>query len=135
MKRIMNLFMIFLLMALSHISFSQEINYIDAINQTFVTEHHHHHYTQYLHSSHNELQVVFSSIFLMYKTFISSQDMNACVFYPSCSEYAIQSIQKKGFVVGFLTAMDRLTRCHPLAATDNHYPYDIKRMKLYDPVE
>jgi len=38
---------------------------------------------------------------------------NKCVFYPTCSEYAKQAIEKygafKGTCIGFL----RILRCHP----------------------
>ena len=37
----------------------------------------------------------------------------ACRFYPSCSEYAAQAIEKHGTVRGVLLAVARLARCHP----------------------
>jgi putative membrane protein insertion efficiency factor len=36
-----------------------------------------------------------------------------CKFYPSCSEYAVQAIQKKGAAKGVFHAFRRLARCHP----------------------
>lgn len=36
-----------------------------------------------------------------------------CKYYPSCSEYAYQIIQKKGLVVGGLKTMWRIIRCNP----------------------
>ena len=37
----------------------------------------------------------------------------SCRFYPSCSEYAYEAIERHGLVKGFaLTAM-RISRCHP----------------------
>ena len=38
---------------------------------------------------------------------------DACVFYPTCSTYAIQAIQKYGIIKGSYKAMRRITRCHP----------------------
>jgi len=37
----------------------------------------------------------------------------ACRFYPSCSEYAAQAIEKHGIARGVLLALARLARCHP----------------------
>ena len=81
----------------------------------------------------NEVDAIFSGLFLFYKYFFSSQDKASCVFVPSCSEYAIKSIQKKGLIIGMLQAIDRLTRCGPLAG--KYYPIDPKTRQLYDPVE
>ncbi|MFH1608826.1 MAG: membrane protein insertion efficiency factor YidD [Patescibacteria group bacterium] len=36
-----------------------------------------------------------------------------CVFYPSCSDYAKQAIEKYGIFRGFLLAIKRILRCHP----------------------
>lgn len=36
-----------------------------------------------------------------------------CKFHPTCSEYAIQAIEKYGFVKGGLKATWRVMRCNP----------------------
>jgi putative membrane protein insertion efficiency factor len=36
-----------------------------------------------------------------------------CRFYPSCSQYAVEAIQKHGAVRGIALALTRLMRCHP----------------------
>lgn len=36
-----------------------------------------------------------------------------CRFYPSCSEYGYQSIQKKGLVAGGIKTIWRILRCNP----------------------
>ncbi len=36
-----------------------------------------------------------------------------CRFYPTCSEYAIQAITKRGLIRGAVLAIARLFRCHP----------------------
>ena len=38
-----------------------------------------------------------------------------CRFYPSCSEYAVQVIQREGPWRGSIRALGRLGRCHPLS--------------------
>ena len=36
-----------------------------------------------------------------------------CRFYPSCSSYTIEAIEKHGLVYGFYLAIKRLACCHP----------------------
>ena len=36
-----------------------------------------------------------------------------CVFYPSCSEYAKQAIEKYGVLKGVYLGFFRILRCHP----------------------
>ena len=36
-----------------------------------------------------------------------------CRFYPSCSEYAKQAIEKFGIFKGVFLGMKRILRCHP----------------------
>ena len=51
-------------------------------------------------------------LFHIYKHYISPVDGdNRCSFYPSCSEYAEQAIQKHGLLPGLLMTCDRLQRC------------------------
>lgn len=38
-----------------------------------------------------------------------------CKFYPTCSEYAAQAIEKRGVLKGSYLAMRRVLRCHPFS--------------------
>lgn len=38
----------------------------------------------------------------------------ACRFTPTCSEYAIEAIEKKGVIKGSYMATKRVLRCNPL---------------------
>lgn len=49
----------------------------------------------------------------LYKTFLSPLLPPACRFYPSCSSYAIQALEKHGVIKGLWLALRRLIRCHP----------------------
>jgi putative component of membrane protein insertase Oxa1/YidC/SpoIIIJ protein YidD len=90
-------------------------------------------YTKPLRESNNEIDIAVSSVFLFYKTFISSQDMPTCIFTPSCSEYAVQAFRQKGLFIGWLSSFDRLSRCHGLASPE-HYHLDMNKKRFYDPV-
>jgi len=37
----------------------------------------------------------------------------ACVFYPTCSEYAKEVIQKDGILKGGIRTIRRIIKCHP----------------------
>jgi putative membrane protein insertion efficiency factor len=41
---------------------------------------------------------------------------NVCRYYPSCSAYALRSVQVHGAVKGSYLTVRRLLRCHPWAA-------------------
>ena len=44
---------------------------------------------------------------------ISSLTPPRCRFYPTCSEYTKQAIQKYGFFKGGWLGLKRICRCHP----------------------
>ena len=59
----------------------------------------------------------------VYQKFISPLTGPHCRFYPTCSVYAYQAVQKYGAIKGSWLAIRRLLRCHPFYKGD-----------LYDPV-
>lgn len=63
----------------------------------------------------NEVEALFSGLFLTYKTVLSSQDGNVCSFTPSCSEFGILAVKQHGLIMGGIKTMDRLTRCNGLS--------------------
>lgn len=48
-----------------------------------------------------------------YQRFISPFTPPACRFTPTCSQYALEAIQKHGPLKGLYLAVRRLLRCHP----------------------
>lgn len=50
-----------------------------------------------------------------YKARISPQLPPACRYTPTCSEYAIEAIERRGVVVGGLLAAKRVLSCNPFS--------------------
>jgi uncharacterized protein len=50
-----------------------------------------------------------------YKWAISPMFPPACRYIPTCSEYAMEAVERYGALRGCLIATWRLLRCHPLA--------------------
>jgi putative membrane protein insertion efficiency factor len=61
-----------------------------------------------------------------YKWAISPMFAPACRYVPTCSEYAMEAVERYGAVRGGLMSVWRLMRCHPFA----HGGYDPVVKKL-----
>ena len=57
----------------------------------------------------------------LYQKLISPIFPSTCRFNPSCSNYAIDALKKKGPFKGFWLALKRILRCHPWGGT-GYYP-------------
>jgi hypothetical protein len=53
---------------------------------------------------------------IIYKHLLSPLFPPQCRFYPTCSEYAIQALEKYGIFKGLFLSFKRILRCHPLSA-------------------
>lgn len=106
---------------------------IIALENLFTPEQHRDDYSLFVQNADTELKVLVSFSFLLYKEFISSQDVDACVFHPSCSEYCVRAVESKGVFIGLLDGVDRLLRCHRFV-TEKDYTFDINTMKYNDPL-
>ncbi len=60
---------------------------------------------------------IFSTIFIaiirVYQKVISPLLPNTCRFYPTCSHYMVDAVEKKGLGRGFYLGIRRILRCHP----------------------
>ncbi len=53
---------------------------------------------------------------LFYKRCISPLLPSACRFYPTCSDYMREAVEKHGAFRGVWMGLRRLSRCHPFHA-------------------
>ena len=57
---------------------------------------------------------VIIGIIRLYQKYISKLFGTKCRFYPTCSNYAIEAIDKYGIIKGIVLAVKRVVKCHPL---------------------
>jgi putative membrane protein insertion efficiency factor len=53
------------------------------------------------------------AIIKCYKYFISPLLGSNCRFYPSCSSYSLEALQRHGAIIGSYLTLKRLLKCHP----------------------
>lgn len=52
----------------------------------------------------------------LYRKYLSPlKTRSHCIYFPTCSEYAIQAIEKYGAFKGSFLSIKRILRCHPFA--------------------
>lgn len=49
-----------------------------------------------------------------YRKYISPMRQSCCRFMPTCSQYALEALEKYGAVKGSWLAIKRILRCNPL---------------------
>ena len=64
------------------------------------------------------MKKIFIKIIIFYQNHISlwlqSKNIN-CKFYPTCSEYTKQAIEKYGVIRGTIFGIKRILRCNPFS--------------------
>ena len=50
----------------------------------------------------------------VYRTYISPMSPPSCRFIPSCSQYALEAVEKYGALKGGFLAVKRILKCNPL---------------------
>ncbi|MGO1369398.1 MAG: membrane protein insertion efficiency factor YidD [Senegalia sp. (in: firmicutes)] len=69
------------------------------------------------------MKCIIKKIIRLYQRYISPLKGRNCRFYPTCSEYSFQAIDKFGFIKGSMKSIWRILRCNPFSAGG------------YDPIE
>ena len=60
------------------------------------------------------MKIILIYLVKFYRRFISPLKGNGCCrFVPTCSEYALQALEKYGALKGSYLAIRRILKCHP----------------------
>ena len=61
------------------------------------------------------MKYVMIALVKFYRKYISPLKPPCCRFTPTCSAYAIEAFQKRGFFIGFALTVWRILRCNPFS--------------------
>ncbi len=70
------------------------------------------------------VRMVLTAPIRLYQRFLSPLLAPRCRYYPTCSDYAVRSIERFGILRGSVLAAWRLLRCNPLSRGGFDYPED-----------
>ena len=59
------------------------------------------------------MKTLLIALIRFYRRYLSPMKSPCCRFVPTCSEYALEAIQKYGAAKGGLLAVKRILKCHP----------------------
>ena len=62
------------------------------------------------------MKKIFIFLIKAYRRYISPHKKPCCRFRPTCSQYAIEAIEKHGAFLGALMGLARIVRCNPYNA-------------------
>jgi hypothetical protein len=62
------------------------------------------------------MKAVFLLLIRMYKRILSPILGRRCRFYPTCSDYTLEAVEKFGLAKGIWLGLKRLLKCHPFHA-------------------
>ena len=77
------------------------------------------------------MKYVFIYLIKFYRRFISPIKPRCCRFTPTCSAYALEAFEKRGFFVGFALTVWRILRCNPFCRA-GYDPVPEKKCKCND---
>jgi uncharacterized protein len=59
------------------------------------------------------MKTLLIALIRFYRRYLSPLKSPCCRFVPTCSEYALEAIQRYGAAKGGLLAVKRILKCHP----------------------
>lgn len=59
------------------------------------------------------MKYIFVKLIRFYQLAISPLFPASCRFYPTCSNYSIEAINKHGAIKGIFLGIKRILKCHP----------------------
>ena len=59
------------------------------------------------------MKKILMSFIKIYQKIISPLTPPSCRFYPTCSHYGLEAIEKHGSIRGSWLAIRRISKCHP----------------------
>ncbi|MBR4870265.1 MAG: membrane protein insertion efficiency factor YidD [Oscillospiraceae bacterium] len=59
------------------------------------------------------MKKVLMALVRFYRRYISPMRQPCCRFVPTCSQYALEALEKYGALKGSYLAIRRILRCHP----------------------
>ena len=59
------------------------------------------------------MKIIILSLIKFYQLYISKFFGKKCRFYPTCSAYTYQAIEKYGVIKGIYLGIKRIVKCHP----------------------
>ena len=68
------------------------------------------------------MKSLFIFIIKFYRRAISPNRRPCCRFSPTCSQYALEAIEKYGAAKGGYLALRRIMRCHPFSKKSGYDP-------------
>jgi len=60
------------------------------------------------------MKIILISLIKFYQKTLSLLIGNGCRFYPTCSSYSLEAIEKHGSLKGSWLTIKRIAKCHPL---------------------
>ena len=61
------------------------------------------------------MKKLFIYLIRFYQNFISAHTRPSCKYYPTCSNYALEAIERFGALKGGIISIYRILRCNPFS--------------------
>ena len=81
----------------------------------------------------DEVEKILIAVIQFYRKHLSKlKGRGTCIYVPTCSEYAIEALEKHGVIKGSLLAIFRILRCNPFAKGGYDPVPEVRKGKRYE---